>query len=209
MTVQNYYTGLYSFSQPSQGYGGKKCFDSAFDVQSLSHVGFFVTLWTIAHQPPLSIGFSREEYWSGLPCPSPGDLPNPGIEPGSPILQAGSLLSEPPGKLDVQGGTFFINFVFYPLIETLKSCQMVYSSVFYVVIKCLLCQQMASVLVQGKKKEREREIIFVVFSTKDNVLSTLYLNLPHVYFKIIKKIIECRICQSEFYGIQTTLSKIS
>ena len=51
----------------------------------------FVTPWTIAHQAPLSIGFSRQEYWSGLPCPSPGDLPNSGIEPGSPALQADSL----------------------------------------------------------------------------------------------------------------------
>ena len=46
----------------------------------------------------LSPGFSRQEYWSGLPCPSPGDLPGPGIEPRSAILQADSLLSEPPGK---------------------------------------------------------------------------------------------------------------
>ena len=49
----------------------------------LSHVQFFVTPWTIAHQAPLSMGFSRQEYWSGLPIPSPGDLPNPGIEPAS------------------------------------------------------------------------------------------------------------------------------
>ena len=56
------------------------------------------TPWTIAHQAPLCVGFSRQEYWSGLPCPSPGDLPDPGIEPGSPALQADSLLSEPPGK---------------------------------------------------------------------------------------------------------------
>ena len=47
-----------------------------------------VTLWTIAHQAPPSMGFSRQEYWSGLPFPSPGDLPNPGIEPRSPELQA-------------------------------------------------------------------------------------------------------------------------
>ena len=45
-----------------------------------------------------SMGFSRKEYWSGLPFPSPGDLPNPGIEPGSPALWADALLSEPPGK---------------------------------------------------------------------------------------------------------------
>ena len=54
--------------------------------------------WTVAHQAPLSMGFSRQEYWSGLPFPSPGDLPNPGIEPRSPTLQADALTSEPPGK---------------------------------------------------------------------------------------------------------------
>ena len=57
-----------------------------------------VTPWTAACQVPLSTGFSREEYWSGLPFPSPGDLLNPGIEPKSPALQADALLSEPPGK---------------------------------------------------------------------------------------------------------------
>ena len=55
------------------------------------------TPWTVACQAPLSMGFSRQEYWSGLPCPSPGDLPKPGIKSGSPALQADSLLSEPPG----------------------------------------------------------------------------------------------------------------
>ena len=48
------------------------------------------TLWTVAYQAPLSMGFSRQEYWSGLPCPLPGDLPDPGIEPMSPVLQADS-----------------------------------------------------------------------------------------------------------------------
>ena len=57
-----------------------------------------MTPWTVAHQAPLSMGFSRHEYWSGLPFPSPGDLPNPGIEPRPPALQAHSLPSEPPGK---------------------------------------------------------------------------------------------------------------
>ena len=56
------------------------------------------TPWTVAHQAPLSMGFSRQEYWSGLPCPPPGDRPNPGIEPRSPASQVDSLLSEPPGK---------------------------------------------------------------------------------------------------------------
>ena len=54
--------------------------------------------WTVAHQAPLSMGFSRQEYWSGLSFPSPGDLPDPGIEPGFPALEADSLPSEPPGK---------------------------------------------------------------------------------------------------------------
>ena len=53
---------------------------------------------TVAHQPPLSIGFPGQEYWRGLPFPSPGDLPNLGVEPGSPTLQADSLPTEPPGK---------------------------------------------------------------------------------------------------------------
>ena len=55
----------------------------------------FATLWTVAHQAPLSMGFSSQGYWSELPGPSPGNLPNPGIEPGSHTLQADSLLSEP------------------------------------------------------------------------------------------------------------------
>ena len=54
--------------------------------------------WTVAHQAPPSMGFSRQEYWSGLPFPSPGALPDPGIEPRSPIMQADALTSEPPGK---------------------------------------------------------------------------------------------------------------
>ena len=65
--------------------------------QSLSCVCLFATPWTVAHQAPLSMGISRQEYWSGMPCPSPGDLPDPGIETGSPSLQADSLPSEPPG----------------------------------------------------------------------------------------------------------------
>ena len=62
-------------------------------------VQLFAIPWTIAHQAPLSVEFSRQGYWSELPFPSPGDLPDPGIEPRSPILEAGSLPSEPPGKL--------------------------------------------------------------------------------------------------------------
>ena len=62
---------------------------------SLSCVQLFVTSWTVAHQAPPSMGFSRQEYWSGLPFPSPGDLPHPGIKPRSPTLQADALTSEP------------------------------------------------------------------------------------------------------------------
>ena len=58
----------------------------------------FVTLWTIAHQAPLPWGFSEEEYWSGLPFPPSGDLPNPGIKPRSPALQADSFPPKPPEK---------------------------------------------------------------------------------------------------------------
>ena len=68
---------------------------------SLSRVQLFATPWTVAYQAP-SMRFSRKEYWSGLPFPSLEDLPDPGIEPGSPALQADALLSEPPGKPDTQ-----------------------------------------------------------------------------------------------------------
>ena len=67
-------------------------------VKSLSRVQLFVTPWTVAYEAPPSMGFSRQEYWSGLPFPSPGDLPNPEIKPRFPALQAGTLPSKPPGK---------------------------------------------------------------------------------------------------------------
>ena len=79
-------------------------------MKSLSCVRLFETPWTVTHQAPQSMEFSRQEYWgkkgekkkeywSGLPFPSPGDLPNPRIKPGSPALQADALPSEPPGTL--------------------------------------------------------------------------------------------------------------
>ena len=80
-------------------------------VKSLSRVQLFATPWTIAHQAPPSLEFSRQEYWSGLPFPSPGDLPNPWIEPGSPALQADALPSEHQGstryKINVQITAYF------------------------------------------------------------------------------------------------------
>ena len=61
---------------------------------------FFVTPWTVAYQAPLSMGFPRKQYWSGLPCPPPGDLPNPGIKPTCSVSSAlpADSLPEPPGK---------------------------------------------------------------------------------------------------------------
>ena len=70
----------------------------------------FATPWTVAHQTPLSMGFPRQEYWSGLPWPPPGDLPNPGIEPASPALAGGFFTNFAtqeapcsPGSLKLQG----------------------------------------------------------------------------------------------------------
>ena len=60
-------------------------------VQLVSHICLFATPWTVAYQAPPSMGFSRQECWNGLPFPSPGDLPDPGIEAGSPALQADAL----------------------------------------------------------------------------------------------------------------------
>ena len=68
-------------------------------VKSLRCVRLFATLWTVVYQAFLSMGFSRQEYWSGLLFPFPGDLPDPGIEPRSPALEADALTSEPPGNL--------------------------------------------------------------------------------------------------------------
>ena len=67
-------------------------------VKSLSHVWLFATPWTVAYQSPPSMGFSRQEYRSGLRFPSSGHLPDPGIKPRTPTLQADALPSEPPGK---------------------------------------------------------------------------------------------------------------
>ena len=72
---------------------------ACWEVKSLSYFQLFATPWTVAYQAPPSMGFSRQKYWSGLPFPSPGYLPNRGIEPRSPTLQADTLLSEPSGTL--------------------------------------------------------------------------------------------------------------
>ena len=67
-------------------------------IHSLSRVRLVATSWTVAHQAPLSMGFSRQEYWSGLPLPPPGDLPKPGIEPVSPASAGAFFTAKPPGK---------------------------------------------------------------------------------------------------------------
>ena len=78
------------------------------EVKLLSRVRLFVIPLTVAYQVPPSMAFSRQEYWSGLPFTSPGDLPDPGIEPRSPTLRSDTLPSEPPGKpLLAEEGTFF------------------------------------------------------------------------------------------------------
>ena len=79
-------------------------------MKSLRRVRLFVTPWTITYQAYPSMAFSRQEYWSGLPFPSPEYLPKPGINPRSPALQADSSPSEPPGK-----SIYYINVLFYDL----------------------------------------------------------------------------------------------
>ena len=80
-------------------------------VKSLTRVRLFATPWTVAYQAPLSMRFSRQEYWSGLPFPSPGDLPDLGIKPGSPALEADALTSEPPGKPTQNEGVYILQSV--------------------------------------------------------------------------------------------------
>ena len=82
----------------------------------LSRVQLFVIPWTVAYQVPPSVKFSRQEYWSGLPFPSPGDLPDPGIESRSPALQADALPSEPPGTPEVRN-TEVLNKCFKSAVE--------------------------------------------------------------------------------------------
>ena len=77
----------------------KEC--AARTLSHFSHVRLFATLWTVAHQAPLFVGFSRQEYWSGLPCPPPGDLPDPRTESTSPVSSALQVDSLP---LSHQGG---------------------------------------------------------------------------------------------------------
>ena len=87
-------------------------------MKSFSHVRLFATPWTEAYKAPLSMEFSGQEYWSGLPFPSPGDLPEPGNEPRSPALQADALPFEPSGKpqkwFKKLDSCFWLNAVTFP-----------------------------------------------------------------------------------------------
>ena len=95
-----------SDSQNRRGHCWSWC--SLVRAKSLSHIRLFVTPWTVAHQAPLSMGFSRQEYWSGLPCPPPGNLLDPETEPMSPALQEDSL------PLSHQGSpNFCSNFMYF------------------------------------------------------------------------------------------------
>ena len=98
--VFNQRISFYFFYVPRHPFFGFKCkcyflFNLTY---LLSHVWLVATPWTTARQAPLSMELSRQEYWSGWPCPSPGDLPDPGIEPTSPALADRSFITEPPGK---------------------------------------------------------------------------------------------------------------
>ena len=92
---------FYQFEVFCQGHSWDGRLEKASKVNSLSCARLFATPWTVACQAPLSMGFSRQESWSGLPFPSPGDLPDPGIEPGSLALQADILPSEPHVKSEM------------------------------------------------------------------------------------------------------------
>ena len=97
-------SGLTSYGTPFKGLILESIIWS--EVKSLSRVWLFVTSWTVAYWTPPSMGFSRQEYWRGLPFPSPGELPDPGIKPRSPALRADALPSGPPGKSEEQGEPF-------------------------------------------------------------------------------------------------------
>ena len=133
-------------------------------VKLLSCVQLFATPWTVAHQAPPSMGFSRQEYWSGLPFTSPGDLPDPTIKPRSPALQAYALPSEPPGKYfpaikcTLFGGCifslepwltctiFFNKYKFHVLRKSSRKCKIFLSSQFVFVLMLKLVKHKVATL---------------------------------------------------------------
>ena len=92
----------------------------AMPAQSLGHIWLFVTPWTWrgAHQTPRSMRFPRQEYWTGLPFPSPGNLPNPGIEPMSPALAGGSLLLRHLGSIYKKHSSVFLMSTFLRILDS-------------------------------------------------------------------------------------------
>ena len=99
VTTGKWVTHVYVVVRTAGTPGSLRCVQGTVStICVLSHVWLFATPWTAAHQAPLSMGFPRQEYRSGLPFPPPGDLPNPGMEPTSPALQADSLLLSYPGS---------------------------------------------------------------------------------------------------------------
>ena len=102
-------TRLFSYESESENEVAQSCLtlsdamDCSLPGSSLYGILQARVLEWVAYQAPPSMGFSRQEYWSGLPFPSPGDLPDPGIEPGSPTFQENALTSEPPGHSFLQG----------------------------------------------------------------------------------------------------------
>ena len=100
-------------------------------LSHFSYVQLFVTPWTVANQAPLSMGFPRQEYWSGLQCPPPGDLPHLGIEPRFPALQMDSLSSEPPWKPKNTGtGSLYLLQGIFPIQES-NQCHLHCSWILY------------------------------------------------------------------------------
>ena len=115
--------------------------------QSLSCVRLFATPWTVACQAPLSMGFFREEYWSGLPFPSPGDPPNPGIKPGSSRSQAESLPSEPTGKPN----NVYVSLLFSQIISPFPSTESKNLSFVHVVLQARILAWVAIHFSRGSE----------------------------------------------------------
>ena len=111
-------------------------FERNVKVKSLSRVRLFATPWTMAYHAPLSMGFSRQEYWSGLPFPSPKDTPNPGIEPGSPALQADTLLSKPPEKSQFLYDSFSLSVKLGDQTKPPRSVFVLFLNKFFYLVTC-------------------------------------------------------------------------
>ena len=126
-------------------------------VTSLSCVRLFATPWTVPCQAPPSMGFSRQEYWSGLPFPSPGDLPDPGIEPRSPALQADPLPSEPLGLLYLFiYKRWIVNLVLFDFHQLKKKHNWQHLITHFLLIHIYLCIWWASLVAQWIKNQPAR-----------------------------------------------------